>query len=65
LSEDDNYYYYSTNLTSFSYFAIGEKSLVNGQASGTTQGTNLTWLWIVIGIVVLVAIAFVIMKRKK
>lgn len=67
-SEDSNYYYYTTNLTSFSYFAIGEKSLVNsnGTTAGTTSATtNLTWLWIVIGIVVLAAVAFVLIRKKK
>ena len=71
-SEDNTYYYYASDVTSFSYFAIGAKSLVSsseegaettGQEEATTN--NLTWLWIVIAVIVLVAAAIVVVMRKK
>lgn len=70
-SEDDTYYYYTSEVTSFSYFAIGSKSLVGGEEGAETTGgeeaitKNLTWLWIVITAVVLIAIAVVVMMKKK
>lgn len=72
-SEDDTYYYYTTDLTSFSYFAIAEKSLVSsGEGAEETPGDettattgNLTWLWIVISAIVLVAIIAAVMAMKK
>jgi PGF-pre-PGF domain-containing protein len=73
-SEDSTYYYYTTELTSFSYFAIGEKSLVSGEetAAGETTGGetsvtgNLTWLWIVIAAAVLaVAVVMAIVRKKR
>ena len=72
-SEDDDYYYYNVEVSSFSYFAISEKSLVSGEETGTTTAggeaaptaSNLTWLWIVIGAAVLVAIVVVVMMKRK
>ncbi|MBI4116731.1 PGF-pre-PGF domain-containing protein [Candidatus Pacearchaeota archaeon] len=78
-SEDTTYYYYDAEVTSFSYFAIGERGVVEvttpgtgttpggEDTSGTTTagGTNLTWLWVLIGVVVLAAIAWFVWGRKK
>lgn len=55
--EDDTYYYYDVELTSFSYFAIGEK-----------VKADLLWLWIIIGIAVLlliVGVVLVVLKGKQ
>ncbi len=73
--EDDTYYYYDVELTSFSYFAISSKAMEEGeegQPSETgepgegAEKTNLTWLWIIIGVVVLAAIigGGIAMKKK-
>ena len=60
LEEDDTYYYYEIELTSFSYFVISSKVGVEGTSSEEeetgveeVEGIDLTWLWIIIGIVVL------------
>jgi len=59
--EDDTYYYYDIELTSFSYFAISAK-VVEGEEPFETgepeeqEKADLTWLWIVIGVLVLAAI---------
>ena len=72
-SEDTNYYYYDVELTSFSYFAIAEKSTVTGAAgdeggaagdAATGAGSSLTWLWILIGVVALAIIAWLVFKKK-
>ena len=77
-SEDNTYYYYDVELTSFSYFAIYEKS-VTAAATGETGGEetgeetgeedkaggSLTWLWILIAIIVLVAIGWTVKKKKE
>lgn len=75
--EDDNdSYYYDAELTSFSYFAISEKVVVEEEvvkedkSIGTILGDigegakDLTWLWIVIVVLVVIA-AYVIFNRKK
>jgi PGF-pre-PGF domain-containing protein len=64
--EDSSYHYYDVELDSFSHFSIGEKSLVAGEgvtAEGEepSEGTNLTWLWILVGIV----LVFLIWKGTK
>ncbi len=69
--EDDNYYYYETELTSFSYFAIGEKVQVasgEGEEEETITETltkNYSWVWIIIVVVILTAIFFLFKKIKK
>ena len=73
-SEDNNFYYYNVELTSFSYFAISEKSSVSGEettSGATTSGAttasekrNLIWLWILIGVVVVVSIVWFAVKRR-
>jgi len=71
--EDDSYYYYDSELTSFSYFAIGAKAaLVEAGDEGTGATTtdeeekNLTWLWILIGVIVLgVIIKFSLSNKTK
>ena len=62
--EDDTYYYYDVELTSFSYFAVGEKVIITeeGEEVGvsderaTGEERNLTWLWILIAVIVLAAV---------
>jgi len=57
-SSDDDYYYYEIELTSFSYFAIGEKTVEEEEEGEGEEAEkkDLTWLWIIIGVVVLAAI---------
>jgi|TARA_B100000315_G_scaffold51457_1_gene45934 PGF-pre-PGF domain-containing protein len=72
--DDDTYYYYDVELTSFSYFAISEKvveEVVEDKGIGTILGEkiseevkNLSWLWVVIAILAVLAV-FVIFKRTK
>ncbi|MCK4647490.1 PGF-pre-PGF domain-containing protein [Candidatus Pacearchaeota archaeon] len=54
-SEDDDYYYYDSEVTSFSYFAIAEKG-IEEPGEPEEPESNLLWLWIVIGVVVLAVI---------
>ena len=67
-SEDDNYYYYDTELTSFSYFAISEKVIKEPEVVPEPEPEkNLLWLWIIIGIVLVAVIVgggFAVKKRK-
>ena len=63
-SEDDTYYYYDAEVTSFSYFAIAGKftSTPGGEEPGAK---NLTWLWITLGAVVVALIIGGILLTKK
>jgi len=70
--EDDNYYYYEAELSSFSYFAIGEKVLEKPSEEEQPSlreekeiGKNL-YLWmIIVGVILVTIIAIVLSKRKK
>ena len=66
-SEGDNELY-EIELTSFSYFAISEKAVVEEDERGIDiftreEGANLVWLWVVIAILILILIGWG-MKRK-
>ena len=73
VEEDNNYYYYDVELTSFSYFAIAEKAAEGEGEEGTGDGTtpsdeekkNLTWLWILIILIIVVVVGLGIRKGKK
>ena len=58
-SEDDTYYYYTAEVSSFSYFAIGEKAVEAGEEA-TTTGTvpegSSKFMWIAIAIILLAII---------
>jgi len=69
-SQDSSYYYYNATVTSFSYFVIAEKGIVENVAqssAGTSNETstatpisvnvNSVWFWIILSIV---AIAIVV-----
>lgn len=74
-SENTTHYYYTAEVTSFSYFSISERPATSETDSeddsgtiGTTgasssEGKNLTWLWIVIAVVVLGIIWFIARKK--
>ena len=71
-SEDDTYYYYDIEVSSFSYFAISEKSLVSADEGAETTGgeevttiSTMTWVWVSIGVAVLVVVAVVLMMKRK
>ncbi|MDD5700250.1 MAG: PGF-pre-PGF domain-containing protein [Candidatus Nanoarchaeia archaeon] len=73
-SEDNTYYYYTSDVTSFSYFAIGSKSLVSGEEGAETTGeeeaaaiSTMTWVWIGIGtaVLIIIIVAVLMMKRKR
>lgn len=70
-SEDDTYYYYNTELSSFSYFAIGEKEVFESEtgANETEDGEtisegDLTLLWIVLGAIVVAIIIWYFMQNR-
>jgi PGF-pre-PGF domain-containing protein len=65
--EDATYYYYDIEVDSFSYFAIGEKAIVEEEEEEEPEARNLLWLWITIGVVVLIVIfgGSVLAKRKR
>jgi len=71
--EDDTYYYYDVELDSFSFFAIGEKVVVTdeGEEVGVSEEretpkktSGLTLLWILIGVLILIAIGWGKKKKK-
>jgi len=53
-SEDDTFYYYDVELTSFSYFVISEKVIV---AIPKKTGIEGLWIYILISILILVLVA--------
>jgi PGF-pre-PGF domain-containing protein/LPXTG-motif cell wall-anchored protein len=69
--EDTTYYYYDAQVTSFSFFAIGEKSVTLPEApeeeaaAVTTKFLQQNWIWIVIGVVVLLGIIGGLFATKK
>lgn len=70
VEEDDDYNYYDTELDSFSYFALGEKSVdaETGEGEEVPVGEeerNLTWLWIIIAVVIIAAIVGGAAAKKK
>ena len=58
--EDDTFYYYTVDVNSFSYFAIGEKTIV--ESSGKS---GKTWVLVILVLAVLGTIAWFVMNRKK
>ena len=57
---DDTYYYYTVELNSFSYFAIGEKAVVESGSETdvtSTPESNKKAMWIIIILVLLAAVA--------
>jgi PGF-pre-PGF domain-containing protein len=73
-SEDSSYYYYDTEVTSFSYFAIAPKAAAAEKvAAGEEQPTGMflglpSWVWILIlaGILaIFLLVKFVILKKKR
>ncbi len=73
-SEDSTYYYYDVQVTSFSYFAIGEKTgavvAEEETAASPLQGItdaingNAKWVWIVVAVIVIIAILYAIRRMK-
>jgi len=78
-SEDTNYYYYTVEVGSFSYFAIAPKPVTTTEEPSTTTEEPSTtenqssigllslpyWAWIIIGVIILAVIGIIILKRKK
>ena len=76
--EDTTYYYYDIELTSFSYFAVGEKVVTEEEESSAIiegedeegdkdeiEGGSLIWLWIILGILVLGIGGWFLFKKIK
>ena len=66
-SEDDDYYYYDVEVTSFSYFAIAEKVIESPLAGPEVEpeAKSLVWLWITIGIIIVAIIVGGILAARK
>jgi PGF-pre-PGF domain-containing protein len=67
VSEDSTHYYYNVELDSFSYFVLSDKTTTvpsEEVEEGTEEAGSLTWLWIVIAVVIIIALWYLI-KRKK
>ena len=66
-SEDSTYYYYDTELDSFSYFAVSEKTLARGEGTDVAgvepEEKSLAWLWILIVLVILL-FAWNMLRKK-
>jgi len=65
-TEDATYYYYDVEVTSFSYFAIGEKAQAPEKEGiiAETIKQDYWWIWIVVAVVVLGIAIFFWFKRK-
>ncbi len=73
-NEDATYYYYTTDVNSFSYFAVGGKATTpTTTTTGTTGGTKASpstssksvWLWILGVAIVLAIIGWFVWKKRK
>ncbi len=71
--EDTTYYYYTVELTSFSYFAIapkgaavsgGEEEVTGGEQPGTVAGLP-SWVWIIIIVAILAVIGVIVFLKSK
>ena len=68
--QDATYYYYEAQVTSFSYFAIAEKSVVlpgepePGEETPSVTFVKKNWVWIIVGIVVLIGIISGLLAKK-
>ena len=71
-SEDKDFYYYNVELHSFSYFAISSKA-TTATGTGTTGSTGAgaasagisKWVWIIAGIVVVLAVVGFVARKKR
>lgn len=68
-SEDDTYYYLDAELTSFSYFAISERSLAAGEGTDVNgevaeSGGSSIWVWIVVIVLIIALVAWLLMRNK-
>ena len=72
VGSEDNYYYYDAEVSSFSFFAIGEKVVVEeddvdattGETEEEEEKSSLVWRWIVMGVLILIAIGWIKKKKK-
>jgi len=67
---DDGYYYYDVELDSFSYFTIAETERVEEEPVEESvieqiTGENLTWLWVSIGVLLVVGLVVLLILRGK
>ncbi|MEK6844037.1 MAG: PGF-pre-PGF domain-containing protein [Nanoarchaeota archaeon] len=75
--EDSNYYYYTTAVNSFSFFAISEKAktaVVAAEAprptpvpqlAPSTSTASSVWFWLIIILVIVIAVVWWFAKKKK
>tara|TARA_Y100000310_G_C20702899_1_gene831657 strand:- start:7198 stop:8832 length:1635 start_codon:yes stop_codon:yes gene_type:complete len=75
-NSDDTYDYFDVELTSFSYFAISEKTVVEEEETSVLEEIsetigdigegvkkNLTWVWVIIAVLVFLVVVF--MNKEK
>ena len=75
--EDDNFYYYDSNVTSFSYFALGVRTTqfsiqeqeeeLESVPEEEVQKKSLFWFWLLLGFVIasVIVVSFILMKKNK
>ena len=67
--EDDTYYYYDIELTSFSYFAVGEKVVIEpGEGKEGELAEKIKdnkWMIIVVVVLIILVILYLLYKKKR
>ena len=64
VEEDADYYFYDTEVDSFSYFAISEKVSVEGNEP-IAEKIGLWWIAIILGVIIIGIIISIIFAKKK
>ena len=79
-SEDTSNYYYDAEVTSFSYFAVGEKVVAEEEKAGIGEAAkeaakavgeavksvfNSIWFWVIVILVIVAIVGIIYYKKKK
>ncbi len=65
VDSEDDFYYYDVELTSFSYFAISEKAIVEEKEGGVLREKGLEWWGILLIVLGGLIIVYIIYNNKK